>query len=114
MRLIIKRILSNISTSLPVTKAEYDSWLESIVELTGPIADKASLEWVVSNEVMRAQSGKDTIPKAVFVRALRKFACNQLAANKVLELKEQQAQKQQEEAALEAAKQSGETQTAQS
>ena len=90
IKMILKRILSHYPTLLPTGMTAYNAWLDDIVELTGPIADEASIHWVVSNEVMRLNSQKDRIPKAALVRCLRKYAANQLAANVVLELKKKQ------------------------
>lgn len=92
MKLLLKRLLSLLPTRLPVGMTEFNAWLDSILELTGPIADDISLKWVISNEVMRIQSGKDKVAKHYFVRTLRKYAANQLAAATVNLLKEQQDQ----------------------
>jgi hypothetical protein len=94
-------ILAYLPTKLPIGMTEYHAWLASILELAGPIADKMSMEWVVSNEVMVIKSGQDRVPKMFFVKRLRKFAANQLAASYVNQLKEQQ--KAVEEAAKAAA-----------
>lgn len=101
MKLIFKRILALFPTPLPLTVSQYDTWLDEIVELAGPIADKDSLEWVISNEVMRLNPGRDKVSKHLFVKLLRKYAANQFAANKVMELKTAQEvrKKQAEEAA---------------
>ena len=97
-------ILSYFPTALPVGMTQYEAWLDSIVELTGPIADELSLKWVISNEIMRLAPGRDRVPKAFFVKSLRKYAANQIAAVKVLELKQQQEtlSKQAEETAKKA------------
>jgi hypothetical protein len=90
MKKLIKTVLSYIPTRLPTGMSAYNIWLDSIVELTGPIADEASLHWVISNEVMRLNSNRDRISKAYFVRTLRKYAANQIAASAVLEIKAKQ------------------------
>lgn len=87
MRRLLKRILSYYPTAMPITMTQFNTWLDSILELAGPIADKDSLEWVISNEIMRLAPGRDRVPKHLFVKLLRKYAANQFAANKVLELK---------------------------
>ncbi len=91
LTLLLKRILSYLPTRLPVGKTAYNDFLDSIIELTGPIADADSLAWVISNEVMRMNPGRDRASKHTFVRLIRKYAANQIAANKVMELKDKQA-----------------------
>lgn len=81
----------------------YKQWLDTVVELCGPIADTDSLKWVISNEIMRLNSTKDRVAKIYFVKVLRKFAANQLAAATVNEIKAEQ------EAKLAAAKLAEET-----
>lgn len=98
MKRLLAKILSHFPTSLPIGMTEYNIWLDSIVELAGPIADVDSLKWVISNEIMRLKPGQCRVPKHLFVKLLRKYAANQLAAFKVIELKEKQ------QAAIEAAK----------
>lgn len=90
MKKYIKYVLSYVPTKLPVGMTEYKAWLSDIVELCGPIADEASLKWVISNEVMRLSPGRDTVSKHTFVKLLRKYAANQLAAVTVQELKQEQ------------------------
>jgi hypothetical protein len=98
LRLIITRlitqVLSFLPTLLPTGATAYEAWLNDIVSLVGPIADEQSLKWVISNEIMRLAPGRDRVPKRVFVKALRKFAANQIAANKVMEIKQAQEAKQ--------------------
>lgn len=91
--LIMSRLISHFPTRMPVGKTQYDTWLQSVIELAGPIADEQSMAWVISNEIMRLKPGQDRVPKNAFVKDLRRFACMQIAANKVLEIKEAQAQK---------------------
>ena len=89
-----KKLFSYLPTALPTGNTNYNKWLDEVVELAGPIADTDSLQWVISNEVMRLSSTKDKVPKAYFVKVLRKYAANQLAANKVMELKTKQQEAQ--------------------
>lgn len=104
---LIKKILSYYPFQLPVGMTEFNAFADDIVELAGPIADRDSLVWVTSNEIMRMPPGKCRASKNQFVRLLRKYAANQIAAAKVLEIKASQEekakaeitkQKQQEEA----------------
>lgn len=86
----ILKILSFIPTPLPVGMTEYNKWMDSVLNLVGPIADKTSMTWLISNEIMHIKSGTDRVPKRYFVKVLRKFAANQLAASVVNQIKEQQ------------------------
>jgi len=96
-----KRLISYFPTQLPVGMTEFNDFANDIVELTGPIADKESLIWVASNEIMRMPPGQNRVSKNTFVKLLRKYAANQIAAAKVLEIRE--AQEAKKKAASEAA-----------
>lgn len=93
---LVNYLTSYFPTQLAVGMTEYEAWLASVIALTGPIADEQSMAWVISNEIMRLSPGRDRVPKRVFVKALRKYAANQIAAAKVMAIKE--AQKNQAEA----------------
>lgn len=84
---LLKVLLSFFPSAIPVGKTKFDLWLKDIVNLAGPIADEQSIEWVVCNEVMRLSPGRDRIAKRTVVKILRKFAANQLAAARVMEIK---------------------------
>lgn len=90
MRQQLKVLLSYFPTKIPVGLTDFNAWLDSIVELTGPIADADSIRWVVANEIMRLSPGRDRVAKQTLVRILRKFAANQLAAHTVNEIKQRQ------------------------
>lgn len=99
LQTLAKSILSHIPTKLPVGLPQFEAYLDSVVELVGPIADADSIKWVVSNEIMRLASTRDSIRKAYFVKVIRKYAANQLAAHTVNQLKAKQ-QAEQEAAKL--------------
>lgn len=90
---ILRLIVSFLPTSLPTGATAYESWLNEIVLLTGQLADEQSLKWVISNEIMRLAPGRDRVPKRYFVKALRKYAANQVAAYKVQEIKQAQEER---------------------
>lgn len=90
LKLLAKKVLSHFPTQIPTGMTQFNTWLDSIVELAGPIADPDSLKWVVSNEVMRLSSTRNKVPKSFFIKSLRKYAANQLAAATVMELKQKQ------------------------
>lgn len=86
----INKALAYLPTKLPTGMTNFDRFLDSIVELAGPIADTRSMKWVISNEIMRLDSGKDRVSKMYFIKRLRKYAANQLSAAKVNQLKTEQ------------------------
>lgn len=88
--LFLKRLLSYLPTPIPTGMTKFTKWLDSIVELCGPIADEESLKWVISNEVMRLPSTRHLKAKNYFVTVLKKFAANQLAAATVNQIKDNQ------------------------
>ncbi len=90
---VLKVLYSYIPTPLPTGATVYEVWLNDIVALTGNIADEQSLKWVISNEIMRLAPGRDRVPKRYFVKSLRKYAANQVASYKVIELKQAQEEK---------------------
>lgn len=90
LKKLLDKATSYYPTELPTGGTAYDAWLDSVVDLVGPIADKDSLIWVISNEIMRLPSGQNRVPKHYFVKTLRKFAANQIASNKVIQIKEKQ------------------------
>lgn len=100
--LFFKRILSNFPTKIPNGMTAYNDWLQSIIELVDFEVDTDSIQWVISNEVMRLPTTSNKKPKAYFLKVLSKYASNQLAANTVNRLKAEQDAKQ--KSASEAAK----------
>jgi len=97
--MVLKRFLSYFPTKVPTGKTEYQAWNDSIIELTGPLADKDSLTWVIASEVMHLPAGTDKVAKNYFVRRIKKGALTQVASQIMLDIK----LKQQEKAAQEAA-----------
>ena len=96
MKLLVKRILSHLPTPLPVGVTEFNQWADSIIELSGRFADDASLRQALANMVIHASplKGTDTprasIPKAFFVKGLRKGAANQVASYVFQEIRTKQ------------------------
>lgn len=101
LKSVLKFLSSYLATPLPVGMTAYNTWLSSVLELAGPVADKDSMEWVISNEVMRLKSTQDRAPKSYFVKVLRKYAANQIAAAKVIEIKDKQQAAQAAKKAIE-------------
>lgn len=90
--LSLKRLLSHYPTNLPVGLTEFNAWAASIIELAGPYADSESMLQAIANLLMhaspidKAQTARSRIPKAWFVKGLRKGAANQVAAHVFYEI----------------------------
>lgn len=90
---ILNLILSYIPTRLPTGVTAYEAWLNNIVSLIDFQVDEQSLKWVISQEIMRLPPTGDCKSKRYFVKVLRKYAANQIAANKVMEIKQAQEER---------------------
>lgn len=66
---------------LPVGMQEFEVWSTRIIEKTGPIADKESMQFVLANNIMHAPPDLDYYPDSYFIKRLRKTAANQIAGN---------------------------------
>jgi len=83
-------VLAHIPESLPVGGTHYRAWVNEIVDLAGPIADRDSLVFVISTTILGLPTTKDRKSKMFFVRVLRKAAANQVASFFINEIKEAQ------------------------
>lgn len=96
MKLFVKRILAYFPSRLPVGMTEFNTWADSIVELTGPLADKTSMMFALASILIHADSKHGALPKKYFVDRLIKSAANQVASQIFQDIKaEQELQKQQ-------------------
>lgn len=114
----IKRFIFNSpyrSSPLPVGVAEFDSWSNSIIEISGRFADEKSMKFALATMILHADANESHLPKMYFVQRLRKSAANQIANQVFHDIKTQQAEelKAQQEAADTAAKESAVTADAQ-
>lgn len=99
LTLLVKHALSYLPSKLPTGTTELQSWMDSIIELAGPLADKRSMEFVISSTLLHYDTKLGGyIPKRYFVRRLFHSAACQLAHYKFQEIKVAQAEE------LEAAK----------
>lgn len=95
---LFKRIRSFFPSSLPVGMSEFETWSDSIIELTGPIADPRSIKFVLSDLLLRVGPNKNstysTIPSALpknhFVQGLRNSASKQVAGQVFQDIKNAQ------------------------
>lgn len=99
-------IASFVPSAIPVGLTEYQAWAESIISLTGPIADDNSLKFAIASMVIHLDRDTAYVSKRWFVKCLRKAAANQVASAVFQDIK----LKQQE--ALKAAQKPEETQPA--
>lgn len=90
--------LSYLPSKLPVGLTEFNSFSDSIINLSGEFADRDSMKWAIASQIMHLPPQKSTASKQYFIRSLRKAAANQVASQVFQDLKI----KQQE--AIEAAK----------
>lgn len=89
-RKLVKYLHSYLATPLPVTMAEYETWVESIIELAGPVADNRSMRWAISNMVPHIPPTASSYPKRFFVKCLRKGATNQIVFGAIQNIKAEQ------------------------
>lgn len=88
LSLLIKRLLSFLPTPLPVGLAQFNTWSDSILELSGNYADADSMKFALASMVIHAGPPKNSknqtqpgfLPKNHFVQGLRKSAANQVAS----------------------------------
>jgi hypothetical protein len=106
IKALYAKIRSYFPSKLAVGMTEYEEWLESTVNLAGNFADKKSLDWALSTMILHAPSDKDSISKQYFVKRLRKGAANQVASQKIQDIKAaQDAQQAEQKQAEDTAKQ---------
>jgi hypothetical protein len=108
MKLLVKKALSLVPTRLPVGLTEFEKFADDIIELTGPIADKESMRYVIATNVINLGPQRSHVAKNYFVRTMIKGAANQVASHVFQEIKQRQIELQQKAqaeatAALEAA-----------
>lgn len=98
MKQLIKKTLSYIPTPLPIGMTEFDTWANSILDLSGRFADDDSLKFALASMIIHLGPQRSAVPKNYFVRSLKKGAANQVASQIFQDIKSKQ------QAALEAAK----------
>lgn len=94
MRRLLNKLLSYFPTRLPVGRAEFDIWADSIIELSGAFADKTSMLFAISSILIHADAKHGSLPKNYFVRRLIKSAANQVASQVFQDVKVKQAEEQ--------------------
>jgi hypothetical protein len=97
--LALKRVLSHFPTKLPVGTAQFNTFVEDVIELSGQYAEFTSMKFAIASILIHADSSKGALPKNYFVVRLRKSAANQIASQAFQEIKAAQDKKQAEDTA---------------
>lgn len=92
MKLLVKRLLSYFPTKLPVGLPQFNTWADSIIELSGQYADKDSMVFALTTMIIHADAKYGSLPKNYFVVRLRKSAANQVASYAFNDIKTRQAE----------------------
>ena len=100
MKLLLKRLLSLFPTKLPVGMSQFETWSDSIIELSGEFADRDSMKFAIASQVMHLGPQRSSVPKNFFVSSLRKAAANQVASQifQDIKLKQQKMLEEQKQA----------------
>lgn len=97
MNKFLNKALSYLPSPLPVGMTEFNTWADSIIDLSGQFADPDSMKFAISSIIMHLDSTRSFVPKHYFVKCLRKVAANQVAGQVFQDIKTRQ-----QEAALKA------------
>jgi len=81
------KLTSYFETNLPVGMTEFHDWAEKIIKLTGPLADVASMKYVLANQVLGLRPEVSKVPLNYFVKTLRKAAANQITSQDVQDIR---------------------------
>jgi antirestriction protein ArdC len=99
MRMVVNRVLSYFPTKLPVGLTEFNTWADSIIDLSGQFADVDSMKYAIASTLIHLPSTKAYVPKDYFVRTMRKAAANQVASQVFMDIKLKQQKAAEETAA---------------
>lgn len=86
MKFFIKKLLAYFPSKLPVGMTELNKWINDIVELAGPIADRDSIVYVAGHETVAMKNTIKSISKMEIVNRIRKMAFNQLMSSVLMEI----------------------------
>lgn len=88
----LKKLLSYIPTPLPVGISQFNTFADSVIELSGGYADKDSMKFAVASMIIHADHKVASLSKNYFVIRLRKSAANQIASQVFQDIKTKQEQ----------------------
>lgn len=92
MKLLAKRLLSYFPTQLPMGVAAFETWADTVLELSGLPISRDSAHQALANMVMhlspidKKQTPRDKVSMNFFVKGLRKGATNQICAHVFYEI----------------------------
>jgi hypothetical protein len=87
---VLAKIYSYFPSPLPKGKSEWNSWSEKIISLSGNIADKDSMEYVLASKILELKPNASKVPLNEFVRLMHKAAANQVASYVFQEIRQKQ------------------------
>lgn len=87
---LLNRILAYLPTKLPIGMTDFHNWADSIIDLTGPIADANSLKWALAVAILHLGETAAYKPKMYFVHRLLKGASNQVVSQVIQDIKNAQ------------------------
>ena len=90
----INFLLGFFPSAVPQGGTEFDNWAKSIIETYSPAADERTVKFALSALLMRLEPTDAYKSKFYFALCLRKAAASQVAAYKMEEIKQQQADEQ--------------------
>ena len=94
----LKKFLSKFPTKLPVGLTEFEAWTDDIIELSGELANRDSIQFVLSDMIQRTGALKNSafgtipgyVPKDHFVQGLIAAAAKQVAGQVFFDIKTKQ------------------------
>lgn len=97
---LISQISSRLPRSLPRGTAEFETFVDRIYDITGPVADKKSVRFVLADFMLRLSPDKEgkaksSLPDKYFVDHVLMAASKQVAAYVFEDIKNQQKAEQQ-------------------
>jgi len=77
---VINYLLSFFPSRLPVTQAEFDAWLDSVMALRPEgIPDNRAIRFAAASMMLHVEQGKSWLSKRYFVRKLHRAGANEIA-----------------------------------
>lgn len=87
MKRILRLVLSALPSTLPAKDDEFDVWADDILDMCGLPLDNDSLKQALATQVMHLPATLFLKPKLYFVLSIKKAIANQVAYNKIDEIR---------------------------
>ncbi len=87
LKLAFKKVVSYLPSKLPVGMAEFDTFAQDVLDLSGQYADRSSMLFAIASMIIHLPAGRGTVPKNQLVQGLRKSAANQVASQVFQDIK---------------------------